>query len=143
MKPFESIIRVQYYDTDKMMVVHHANYIRYFETARTEFLRSEGFAYSKMEEGDLMIPILSVQAKYKTPARYDDLLAISCRLVKMGPASMEIEYEVRDAETRELRVTGHTRHGFTNRELKPVALKKHDPEIYEFFKKLYERNQDK
>ncbi|MDO4176050.1 MAG: thioesterase family protein [Bacillota bacterium] len=141
MNPFTTEIRVQYYDTDKMKVVHHANYIRYFETARTEYLRNEGFAYSEMEKGDFQIPILSVQAKYQTPAVYDELISVSCRLVKLGPASMEIEYEIRNAETGELHVTGRTRHGFTSHDLKPVPLKKHDPDLYAFFVKLYERDQ--
>lgn len=140
MNPFTAEIRVQYYDTDKMKVVHHANYIRYFETARTEYLRSEGLAYSEMEKGDFQIPILSVQAKYKTPAVYDELISVSCRIVKLGPASMEIEYEIRNAETGELHVTGRTRHGFTNYNLKPVPLKKHNPELYAFFRRMYERD---
>ena len=49
---FKTVARVQYYDTDKMMVMHHANYIRYFEMGRTEYLRSEGMPYSEMEKND-------------------------------------------------------------------------------------------
>ena len=86
MDDFECKIRVQYFDTDKMQVVHHANYIRFFETARTEYLRHFGFAYSDMEKEHMQIPVLSVNAKFRTPAVYDELISIKCRIVKLGPA---------------------------------------------------------
>mgnify|MGYP004525765805 FL=1 len=140
MDDFECKIRVQYFDTDKMQVVHHANYIRFFETARTEYLRHFGFAYSDMEKEHMQIPVLSVNAKFRTPAVYDELISIKCRIVKLGPASMELEYEVRNSDTGELHVTGHSRHGFTNQDLKPVPLKKTNPEVYAFFEKLYKES---
>ena len=140
MDDFECKIRVQYFDTDKMQVVHHANYIRFFETARTEYLRHFGFAYSDMEKEHMQIPVLSVNAKFRTPAVYDELISIKCRIVKLGPASMELEYEVRNSDTGELHVTGHSRHGFTNQDLKPVPLKKTNPEVYAFFEKLYQES---
>lgn len=140
MKPFEYKVRVQYFDTDKMQVMHHANYIRYFETARTEFLRAKGFAYSDMEKEDFQIPLLYVSATYKTPAVYDEVISISCRIVKLGYASMEMKYEVRNAQTGQLHVTGHSRHGFTNADLRPIPLKKKNPEMYAFFEKLYEED---
>lgn len=141
MKPFEYKIRVQYYDTDKMQVMHHANYIRYFETVRTEYLRSKGLAYSDMEEQDVLVPLLSVDATYKTPAVYDELITISCRIIKLGYASMEMAFEVRNAETGQLHATGHSRHGFTNAELRPIGLRKKNPEMYALFQRLYKEDQ--
>jgi len=134
--------RVQYFDTDKMMVMHHANYIRYFESARTEYFRDEGYPYSEMEKEDFQIPVLSAQAKFAEPAVYDEVIAIYCKLVKLGPASLEVDYEVRNAETGELHATGHTRHGFTNRALRPIPLKKRLPEIYAFIERLYNKDQE-
>lgn len=142
MNNFECKIRVQYFDTDKMQVVHHANYIRFFETARTEYLRAHGLAYSDMEKEQMQIPVLSVNARFRTPAVYDELISITCKIVKLGAASMEIEYEVRNSETGELHVTGHSRHGFTDENLKPVPLKKTHPDIYEFFEKLYKQDSE-
>ena len=55
MKPFRTTIRVQYSDTDKMMVVYHANYLKYFQTARTEYFREAGFPYSDMEKDDFQM----------------------------------------------------------------------------------------
>ena len=140
MEPYCYKTRVQYYDTDKMMVMHHANYIRYFETARTEYFRDEGFPYSEMEKENFQIPVLSVQAKFQEPAVYDEGIAITCRIVKLGPASLEVDYEVRNAETGVLHVKGHSRHGFTNHDLRPIPLKKRLPEIYEFIERLYEKD---
>lgn len=137
---FETVARVQYFDTDKMMVMHHANYIRYFEMGRTEYLRSEGMPYSEMEKNDFQIPILSVEAEYKDPAVYDEEIVIACKITKLSYASMEMEYEIKGKESGKLHVKGKSRHGFTNQALKPIPLKKKLPEIYEFFNKLYEKD---
>ena len=64
---YEMKWRVQYYETDRMGIVHHSNYIRYFETARTEFIRKEGLPYETIEEMGVLIPVLAVSAEYKTP----------------------------------------------------------------------------
>ena len=113
------------------------NYIRYFETARTEYLRSEGFAYSEMEKVDFQMPVLSVSVKFKEPAVYDDFITISCRICKLSHASIELEYEVKNKATGKLHAEGHSRHGFTNRELRSISLKKKQPEVYAFFERLY------
>ena len=134
----ETTIRVQFFDTDKMQVMHHANYVRYFETARTECLRSEGISYSEMEKEDFQMPVLSVNVKYKEPAFYDELVVISCKISKLSHASMEIQYEMRSKETGRILATGSSRHGFTNRDLRPIPLKKKLPHIYEIFQKIYE-----
>ncbi|MCF0143902.1 MAG: acyl-CoA thioesterase [Firmicutes bacterium] len=137
---FEMKYRVPYYDTDKMQVVHHANYIKYFELARTEYLRDAGFAYSEMEKYQLQVPVLGISSKYHEPAVYDEMVTISCRMAKLGPASMEFEYEVRNAETGALHVTGSSRHGIVNSEYKPAALKRNYPEVYKFLTELYEKD---
>ena len=139
---FEMTYRVPYFDTDKMQVVHHANYVKYFELARTEFLREAGFAYSEMEKHKLQVPVLGINVKYHEPAVYDELITLSCRMSKLGPASMEFEYEVRNAETGRLHVTGSSRHGIVNEEYRPAALKRNYPEVYEFLKNLYEAGKE-
>ncbi|MDD4200001.1 MAG: thioesterase family protein [Eubacteriales bacterium] len=139
---FETTVRVQYFDTDKMMIVHHANYIRFFEIARTEYLRAEGMSYSEMEKEDFIMPVLSVSAEYKEPAVYDEEIVIGCRIAKISHASMEIEYEIRGKENGKFHAKGKSRHGFTNRALKPIPLKKKQPDIYEFLTRLYENEKD-
>ena len=69
-------IRVRYYETDCMGIVHHSNYVRYYETARTEMLREFGTTYQEMEREGVMLPVLDVQSHYITPAYDDDLLTV-------------------------------------------------------------------
>lgn len=125
--------RVQYYETDRMGIVHHSNYIRYFETARTEYIRSVGLPYDKIEELGVLIPVLAVSAEYKNPAVYDEVLTLSCSMVKLAYASFEMEYEIRNAETGQLHVRGHSKQAFTDMNMKPVAIRKYSPYIHEVF----------
>ena len=138
MMQFEMKHRVQYYETDYMGIVHHSNYIRYFETARTEFIRQRELPYNRIEELGVYIPVLAVEAEYKTPAVYDEVITLSCSLTKLTYASFELEYEVRNAQTGELHATGRSRQAFTDKNFKPVVIKKAVPEIYEVFQKVYE-----
>ena len=70
-------IRVIYGDTDQMGVVYYANYLRYFEAARNEFIRAKGLRYRDFEvQHGLLLPVAEAHVSYRTPARYDDLLAV-------------------------------------------------------------------
>lgn len=129
----ETIITVQYYETDMMGIVHHSNYIRYFETARNDFFREIGYPYEKIEAEGFFVPVLDVKASYKVPALFGEDLSVICRISKLGPASFEVEYEIRSLEDGTLHVTGWSRHGFTDKSLKPVALKKRAPHILKVF----------
>ena len=139
---YEMTIRVQYYDTDAMGIVHHANYIRYFETARTEMLRSKGYPYDRIEDEGMYMPVLSVNADFRTPAVYDEVLVLACRVSRVKGASVELEYEIRSAETGEVHVTGESRHGFTTKDFRPVRLKKDKPEIYRVFTEAMEDSEE-
>lgn len=134
-KKFETSVRVQYYETDAMGIVHHSNYVRYFETARTEMLRQCGFSYDSMEKSGVWMPVLEVNAVYKMPAVYDEVLTLYCWVEKLKGASIELGYEVRGADGR-LCASGNTSHGFTDRNLRPLRMKKSAPELYAFFKGL-------
>ena len=78
MSVYSTTWRVQYYETDKMGIVHHSNYVRYFETARTEYLRDSGLAYDEMEKAGIWMPVLSVNVEFRTPAVYDEVIRIKC-----------------------------------------------------------------
>lgn len=135
---FETKIRVQYYETDNMGIVHHSNYIRYFETARTEMFRMSGYSYDDMEKSGIYMPVLSVSADFRTPAVYDEVLVLSCGIKKLKGASIELEYEIRGEESGEVHVKGSSSHGFTTPDLKPVRLKKEAPQLYDIFKDAME-----
>jgi len=132
---FAAKIRVQYYETDAMGIVHHSNYIRYFETARGELMRASGYTYEEMEKEGIFMPVLSVNVEYKMPAMYDEEISIYCWPEKLRGASIDMAYEVRGEDGR-LCAVGSSSHGFTSPELKPVRMKKEAPEIYAFFESL-------
>ena len=77
-----------------MGVVHHSNYLRYFEVARLEWLTQLGVSYNKMEEEGVMMPVISAQIEYKTPARFEDQLCIKIHLVDVPLVKMTFRYEV-------------------------------------------------
>lgn len=88
----ETTVRVRYYETDQMGVTHHANYIKFFEVGRSEFMREIGFPYSKMEEEGCMSPIMSIQIRYVRPSGYDDTLTIQTE-VRALPTDYAMFYQ--------------------------------------------------
>jgi acyl-CoA thioester hydrolase len=87
-------IRVRYAETDRMGLLHHANYLVYFEQARTELLRQQGLTYRDMEDQGFFLVITNVEVKYKSPARYDDVLSIKTTVARTTPVRVEHTYEV-------------------------------------------------
>jgi acyl-CoA thioester hydrolase len=102
-------IRVIYGDTDQMGFVYYANYLRFFESGRNEYLRAKGMPYREIEaELGVRLPVVEAGIHYKAPARYDDLLVVETSMVQIRRASARFEYLVRRGE--EPLVTGHTVH---------------------------------
>jgi len=87
-------IRVRYQETDAMGVLHHANYLTYFEMGRTELLRSAGYDYRSIEEGGVFMVIVEIGCRYRRPARYDDVLRLRTTLAGISPAKIEHEYHL-------------------------------------------------
>ena len=87
--------RVCYADTDQMGVVYYANYFMLFERARTELLRLNGLSYRQIEEQGFMLPVLDAHAKYHRPARYDDLLDITARVIEFDGLKLKTACEVK------------------------------------------------
>lgn len=104
-------IRILYKHTDQMGVVHHSNYIVFFEEARTELMRSIGITYADVERRGTMMPILDVNVKYIQPALYDEIISVRASIDTMPMARMVFAYEVRGADGRMI-ATGSTTLGF-------------------------------
>lgn len=85
-------IRVRYSETDAMQLLHHSNYLTYFEIGRTELFRAQGGSYRKMEELGLFFVVAKVNVRFKKPARYDDVLALTTSIKRQTPAKLEHEY---------------------------------------------------
>ena len=115
MKSFEHKIRVEYHHTDQMGIVHHSNYVKFFEVARTEWLRAIGLTYAEMERRGVMMPIVDVAVKYRNPAVYDELISVTAFVDELPMARMSFRYEVRGEDGREI-ATGSTTLGFIDKE---------------------------
>ena len=87
-------VRVRYAETDRMGLLHHANYLVYFEQARTELLRQQGRTYKDMEAEGFFLVLSKVEVKYRSPAHYDDLLTIRTTVTRTSPVRLEHRYEV-------------------------------------------------
>jgi acyl-CoA thioester hydrolase len=113
MYSFDTKLRVRYYETDKMGVVHHSNYVRYYELARTEMMIFLGFSYGTMEKEGVMMPVVSVLSRYIKPAYYEDELTVRVIVKNMPTAKMHFFYEIYN-QNAELINAGETILSFTN-----------------------------
>jgi acyl-CoA thioester hydrolase len=90
----EITIRVRYAETDRMGLLHHANYLVYFEEGRTELLRAQGFSYRDIEDQGYFLVLTKLQVRYKSPAYYDDLLTLRTSVVRTTLVKIEHKYEL-------------------------------------------------
>ena len=114
---YDAKVRVNYKDTDQMGIVHHSNYIVYYEMARVEALREWGMPYSDMEKSGIISPILEVGSKYIYPAHFDEVLTVRVIVKEMPMVRLKVSYELYN-EDNKLINTGHTWLGFLNAETK-------------------------
>lgn len=113
-------IRVRYAEADRMGLLHHANYLVYFEQGRTELLRQQGLAYRDLEDRGFLLVLTRVQVRYRRPARYDDVLTLRTTVAKTGMVKIEHSYELlRDGE---LLAEGETTLGCIDRAGQPQML---------------------
>lgn len=132
-RPYEH--KTQYYETDQMGIIHHSNYIRWFEEARTDMMEQMGMGYEAMEAQGIIIPVLSVQCEYKSMTHFGETVEILPIVREYNGIRMTIEYTVLDKETRELRCVGQTRHCFLTKDGKPVSLKKKNILVDDLFRR--------
>ena len=116
----EISFRVRYAETDRMGLLHHANYIVYFEMGRTELLRQRGISYRDIEDSGHLLVVIEVGCKFKRPAYYDDLLTLRTTVERVTHVKIVHRYEVlRDGV---LLAEGHSTLACVDREGKPQAL---------------------
>ena len=94
MLSYEIKIRVRYKETDAMGVVHHSNYVNYYEVIRTEMLRAHGTTYKTLESAGVMMPVREVKMNFFAPAHYDDLLTVKLTMNDPPGARMTFEHEI-------------------------------------------------
>ena len=132
--------KINYYETDRMAVVHHSNYIRYLEEARVEWLEALNMPFGLLEENKITILVLGVNCTYKHHVTFGDTILIKTYAKEYTGVRMTIGYEITDKKNGNIVLTGETKHCFTDSNLKPINLKKHNPEFHEKFLNLLEKN---
>jgi acyl-CoA thioester hydrolase len=115
-------VRVRYADTDQMGVVYYANYLIWFEIARTEWLRETGWTYRDMEVEGLALPVIEAHCVYRQPARYDDDVRISTRASMLTAVRLRFDYELGIGENPAITAAGHTVHATVDRRGRPCRL---------------------
>ena len=134
MKPY--IHNVKYYETDKMGITHHSNYVRWMEEARVDFLNQIGFGYRKLEEDGIISPVIGVECEYKTPTRFDDNVEIEVKIEEFRGVRLTIRYTMRNMFSGELVMIGRSRHCFVDVNGRPIILDHNFPDFANKLKEL-------
>jgi acyl-CoA thioester hydrolase len=113
-------VRVRYAETDRMGLLHHANYFVYFEMARTELLRQRGISYREIEDAGHFLVIVDIDCKFKRPAHYDDLLTVHTTVERVTHVKIVHRYQV--VKEGLLLAEGHSTLACVDRDGKPQAL---------------------
>ena len=122
---YETGFRVRYAETDQMGVVYHSNLIIWFEVGRVEMMRQLGFTYRDMENlDDVHIAVADVHCRFKSPARYDDLLTIRTRLINVRESLLHFGYEIVRPDDGKMLAEGESVHLVLNSEFKRIHLPK-------------------
>lgn len=132
--------KINYYETDRMGVVHHSNYIRFLEEARCNLLDRIDMPFDLLEENGITIPVLGVNVDYKYHVTYGDTILVKLSIKEYNGVRMTIGYEVTNKENGNILLTGETKHCFTDNNLKPINLKKVNPEFNSKFESLKNEN---
>lgn len=128
--------QVQYYETDKMQITHHSNYIRFMEEARVDFLNQIGFGYDKMEDAGIISPVIQVTCDYKKSTTFFDVLTISLKVLEITPTKLKLGYTMTCQDV--VVCTATSTHCFLNESGRPIIIKRQSPEFYEILKKMEE-----
>ncbi len=134
----EVIHKVHYYETDRMGITHHSNYIRWMEEARVELLNRLGYGYRRLEEDGVISPVIGIECQYKQTTTFDDEVKISARVEKYTGVRLMFRYVMTNTETGDVVLTGTSSHCFLDKYHKPIIAKKYYPEMDELLKKLAE-----
>ena len=128
---------VQYYETDKMGITHHSNYIRWMEEARVNFLSEIGWDYAKLESMGIISPVVSVECKYKTTSTFSDVIQISVSVEEFKGVKLKLGYLMTNAEGKTV-CEAKSEHCFLNQSGLPIRLNKKFPEFSKILTEMAE-----
>lgn len=122
--------KVQYYETDRMGITHHSNYIRWMEEARIDFLERIGWSYDRLEKEGILSPVLKVQCQYRKSTTFADEVCIDVKVKEFNGVRLVIEYIMKKAGEEDIIFTGESEHCFLDENSRPVKIKNKYPEFY-------------
>lgn len=105
-----------------MGVMYYAEYFHLFERSRNEFIRSLGESYADVEKKGVILPVRDAQCRFRSPARYDDLILVRIGLAEIGRASLKFAYEILNADRTKTLATGSTTHAVVGPDLRPTPI---------------------
>ena len=126
---------VRYYETDKMAITHHSNYIRWMEEARMELLKSIGYGMKRLEAEGITSPVVSLECRYRRPTTFDDEIAVRVTVEKYSGVKLELSYVMTDTATGDVVFTARSGHCFIDEEGHPVVIKKRAPAFDELLRR--------
>lgn len=121
---------VHYYETDRMGITHHSNYIRWMEEARVDFLNQIGWGYDRLEEMGISSPVTAVDCKYKLPTTFPDEILIDVIVEEFNGIKLKLRYEMRNRQGKTA-CKGHSEHCFLNRDKEVLRMNRVLPEFYD------------
>ena len=130
------IHKVNYYETDKMGITHHSNYIKWMEEARVDFLNKIGFGYKKLEDDGIVSPVIGVECDYKATTTFDDEIEINVAVEEFKGVKLILKYTMINTKNEDVVLLGKTKHCFIDKNNKPIILKKSFPEFDAKLKEL-------
>ena len=133
------IHKVQYYETDRMGITHHSNYIRFMEEARVDYLDQLGYPYAKLEELGLISPVTKAECQYKVPTTFGDEIRISVLIEELSMIKVRFRYKMMN-QNSVLVATAASEHCFVSGEGKIIRIDKEYPEFFEALKKESDAN---
>lgn len=122
MKYYDYKYRVRYGDTDKLGITYYANYLVWYEAARTEYFRALGLPYTECEKKGYFLPVVQAGIHYIATSTYDDLVTVRTSVSEIKRTSMKFEYEVFNGSASVPINTGFTTHVFVDKNMRPVRV---------------------
>ena len=123
------IHKVQYYETDKLGITHHSNYIRWMEEARIDYLEGIGWSYARLEEMGIASPVRSLSCRYRLPTSFNEKIAIYPSIEECNGVLLRLRYVMTD-ETGKTVFEGSSEHCFLNAQGRILCINREIPDFY-------------
>ena len=120
--------KINYYETDKMGITHHSNYVRFMEEARVDFLEQIGWSFDKLEEQGIVSPVLAIECNYKKSTKFADVVKILVKVEKLSGLKMVISYVFKLGD--DVVCTATSTHCFLDLNGKPIFIEKSFPDFF-------------